>query len=135
MCLSNELSCEAGNFSCCQNLYRFFQSKILRLHFPPVEPWVVWSVLLRSCSSRLIHTQMWDCSVYQQLPCLESSPTQLLVSAPPTSLDKCFSLTPWLLDFYIIQFSGSSDYFLFLNLLSFLLCKEAKCIYLCVHLG
>ena len=35
------------------------------------------------------------------------------------------SLTPWLLDFYTVQFSGSSGYFLFLNLLSFFwLCEE-----------
>ena len=38
------------------------------------------------------------------------------------------SLTPWLLGFYTVQFSSSSGYFLFLNLLlSFWLCQEAKC--------
>ena len=46
------------------------------------------------------------------------------------------SLTPWLSDFHTVWFSGSSGGFLFLNLLlSFWLCKEAKCIYLCLHLG
>ena len=46
------------------------------------------------------------------------------------------SLTSWLLDFRTVQFSGNSGYFLFLNLLLyFWLCKEAKCIYLCLHLG
>ena len=47
------------------------------------------------------------------------------------------SLTPWLLDFHTVWFSGSSGYFLFLNLLLsfFWLCKEAKCIYLRLHLG
>ena len=47
------------------------------------------------------------------------------------------SLTPWLSDFPIVQFSGSSAYSLFLNLLLsfFWLCKEAKCIYLCFHIG
>ena len=46
------------------------------------------------------------------------------------------SLTPWLSDFHTIWFSVSSGYFLFLSLLSFFwLCKEAKCIYLCLHLG
>ena len=46
------------------------------------------------------------------------------------------SLTPWLSDFHTVQFSGSSGYFLFLNLLLsfFWLCGEAKCIYLCLHL-
>ena len=51
------------------------------------------------------------------------------------------SLTPWLLDFYRVWFfwlfPGSSGYFLHLNLLLsfFWLCDEAKCIYLCLHLG
>ena len=47
------------------------------------------------------------------------------------------SLTPWLLDFHTVWFSGSSGCLLFLNfLLSFFwLCEEAKCIYLCLHLG
>ena len=47
------------------------------------------------------------------------------------------SLTPWLLDFHTVQFSGSSGCFLFLNwLLSFFwLCEEAKYIYLCLYLG
>ena len=47
------------------------------------------------------------------------------------------SLTPWLLDFHTVWFSGISGCFLFLNLfLSFFwLCKEVKCVYLCLHLG
>ena len=47
------------------------------------------------------------------------------------------SLTPWLSDFHTIQLSGSSHYFLFLNLLlSYLwLCREAKSIYLRLQLG
>ena len=45
------------------------------------------------------------------------------------------TLTPWLLDFHTVQFSGSSGYFLFLNLLSFWSCKEAKRIYLCLLVG
>ena len=45
------------------------------------------------------------------------------------------SLTPWLLDFHTVQFSGSSGYFLFLILLIFWLFKETKCVYLCLHLG
>ena len=46
------------------------------------------------------------------------------------------SLTPWLLDFHTVRFSGSSGWFLFLNwLLSFFcLCEEAKCVYLSLHL-
>ena len=47
------------------------------------------------------------------------------------------SLTPWLSDFHTVWFSGSSGCFLFLNFLLcfFWLCKEAKCIYLHLHLG
>ena len=47
------------------------------------------------------------------------------------------SLTPWLLDFHTVWFSGSSGRFLFWNLLLsfFWLCEEAKSIYLCLHLG
>ena len=47
------------------------------------------------------------------------------------------SLIPWLWDFHTVRFSGHSGYFLFLNLLLsfFWLCEEAKCIYLCLHLG
>ena len=47
------------------------------------------------------------------------------------------SLTPWLSDFNTGRFSGSSGWFLFLSLLLsfFWLCKEAKCIYLCLQLG
>ena len=50
---------------------------------------------------------------------------------------KISCLTPWLLDFHTVQFSGSSGYFLFLNLLLsfFWLYEEAKCIYQCLHLG
>ena len=46
-------------------------------------------------------------------------------------------LTPWLLDFHTVQFFDSSGCFLFLYWLSsfFWLCKEAKHIYLHLHLG
>ena len=98
MGLSNELSCEAGSFSCCHNPHRFLQSEVLRLYFPALEPCVVRSVSLPSCSSQFFHTQMWNCLLHQlppcpvlQLPpCCESSPPQLPVSGPPTGLDECF---------------------------------------------
>ena len=46
------------------------------------------------------------------------------------------SLSPWLWDFHTVWFSGSSGWFLFLNLvLFFWLFEEAQCIYLCLHLG
>ena len=66
-------------------------------------------------------------------PCRESSPPQLPISTPLTSLNVS-SLTSWLLDFLTVGFSGSSGYLLLLNLLSsFWLCEEVKCIYLCLH--
>ena len=48
-----------------------------------------------------------------------------------------FSLTPQLSDFHTIRFSGSSGYFLYLNLLLsfFWLCEEGQCIYLHLYLG
>ena len=54
--LSNELTCEAGSLSCCRNPYRSFQSEVLSLYFPALEPWVVQSVSLPSCSSWFICT-------------------------------------------------------------------------------
>ena len=55
--LSNELPCEAGSFSCCcLNPYRFLQSEVLRLYFPMLGPWIVWSVSSPSGSSRFICT-------------------------------------------------------------------------------
>ena len=64
--------CEAGRFSYHCNPHRFFLSEGLRLYFPVLEPWVVQSVLLPSCSSRFICMQIWD--HYSALAaCLRSS--------------------------------------------------------------
>ena len=90
MGLSNELFCEAEHFSHCLNCHRFFQSEVLRLYFPMLEPWVAWSVLLLSCSSWFIHTQMWDHLLCQLPPCRGSSLLWLPVSSSPTSLDEYF---------------------------------------------
>ena len=98
MGLSNELSCEAESFSCCRlNPHRCFQSELLRLYFPELEPWVVRSVSLPSCSSRFICTGMWDCPLHKLLPHWYDSAAlpqvlsaRLPVSAPPTGLDECF---------------------------------------------
>ena len=80
---------------------------------------------------------MWDCQLPPCPPGLLATTLPPVLSTPPTGLDECF-LTPWLLDFHAVQFSSSSGVFcLFLNLLLsfFWLCKEAKCIYLCLQLG
>ena len=99
--LSNQLSYEAGSFSCCRlNPHRCFQSG-LRLYFPTLELWVVWSVLFPRCSSRFICMRMWDCRVRQLPPCRKSS----LPSCPSPPLLPVWmnvSLTPWLSDFYTV---------------------------------
>ena len=87
--LSNEHSCEAGGFSCHLKPQRFFQSEVLRLHFPTLEPWVLWSVSLRRCSSGFICTQIWDRPVCQLPPCCVPSPLRLPISTPPTGLNEC----------------------------------------------
>ena len=88
--LSNELSCEAGNFSQRLNPHRFYQSEVLRLYFPTLETWIVQSVSHPSCSSLFICTQMWDHLFHQLPPCLKSSLSQLPVSASPPGVDECF---------------------------------------------
>ena len=84
------------------------------LCFPTLEPWVAWSVLLPSCSSQFICMQIWD---------HRSSSRHLAVislhlrcpSPPLLPVRMNVSLTPWLLDFHTVQFSGSAGCFLFLN--------------------
>ena len=149
-----QLSSEAGTVPCCLNPHRFFQLKVLRLYPPaPQEPWVLLSVSLPSCSSRFISTRMWDCALHQPLsgPSASHRPpwssSHHLASSPlrpgvlylpllPVWMN-ISSVTPWLLDFHTVQFSGSSGCFLFLSLLLsfFWLCAEALCIYLHLHLG
>ena len=118
-------------------LPRCFQSEVLRLYFPTLEPWVVWSVLLPSCSSQFICMQTWDHPLFQPLPCHKSSLPRCPSLPLPLVWMNVSSLNPWLFGFYTIWFSGSSGYFLFLNLLLsfFWLCEEAQCIYLCLHIG
>ena len=53
-CGSLQLSCETGSFSCHCNPHKFLQPEVLKLYLPALEPWVVCSVSLPSCSSWLI---------------------------------------------------------------------------------
>ena len=135
MGLSSELSCEAGTFSSHLNPHRFLKTEVLRLYFPMLEPWVVWSVSLPSCSSWFICTQIWDrplCQppshlVWEPPPCPPWSSSYHLAASPlhPGCLSLALlqvwmnvsSLTPWFLGFQTVQFSVSSGCFLFLNLL------------------
>ena len=136
---SSELSCEAGSFSRWYNTHRFLQPQVLRLSFPLLEPWVVWSVLLPSCSSRFVLMHMWDCPVLQALPCGGPLQPGSWLSATPTSLDECFFFKSlvvglpcssifwqfWLFFFFILSW--------FLSF--FWLYKEAEHIYLHLNLG
>ena len=120
---SNGLLCEDGSFSHHRNPHRFLQSEVLRLPFPTLEPWVAWSVSLPSCSSWFIHMQMWDHLLHQPQPRLSWSSRRHYAMSPlrPSCLSlpllpvwmNVSSLTPWLLDFHTVWFSGSSGYFFF----------------------
>ena len=145
MGVSNELSCEAGSFSRCHNPHRFLLPEILRLYFLAPEPWVVRSVLLPSCSCQLSACKLGPPG--QPLLCSFWSASCHLATCPllPGFLSRPLlpvwmnvsSFASWLSDFHTVQLYGSSGLLLYLIfLLSFFwLCKEAKCIYLCLYLG
>ena len=132
------------SFSHCHNPHRFLQSEVLRLYFPTLESWVAQSVSFPQFLLAYLHANVGALGlpattlpnqVLQPLPCHKSSPPQLPISAPPTSLDGCFFF-----NFLIVGLTYSLIFclfcFLFLNLLSFFwLCEEVQCIYLCLHLS
>ena len=117
-----------------------FSLRGLRLYFPELEPWVVWSASIPHHSSGFICGRMWGRRVCQWSDCLprsshtppvsvppqqrESSPPQLPVSTPPTGLDEC-------LFFYLLGI-GLPCGSIFSQ---FWLCEEAQCVYLRRHLG
>ena len=78
-----------------------------------------------------------DRPLHQLLPCQEFSPPWLPISAPPTSLDKCFFFNSLVVRLPYSSISVSSGCFLFLNILLsfFWLCEGATCIYLCLPVG
>ena len=111
----------------------FFQSQVLRLYFPTLEPWVAWSVSLPSCSFQFICVQIWDLQVCQPLP---GPVLQLPISSSPTGLDECFFF-----NYLVVRLSNSSVFwqfslFLVLNLLLFFFWswEEPKRIRLCLSL-
>ena len=138
MGLSSELSYEAVSFSHCHlNPHRCFQSEALRLYFSALESWVVRSVSLPSSSSQFIHTQMSDhpvchfaCLVLQWPPCR-------VLFTPSTSLDECFFFNSLVVGLpYSSIFCQFWLFFVFKFVVVLLLvCEEAKCIYLYLHLG
>ena len=120
MGLSNELSCEAGSFSCCcLNPMGVFTQRFEALFPRAGALGCVVCFAPRHCSSWLIYARIWGNTtgqglpattlwgllvaawlapfhnpplhwVRQPLPCCESSLPQLPISAPPTGLDECF---------------------------------------------
>ena len=110
----------------------FYRQRFLRLYFPGLELWVVQSVLLPSCPSWFIFTQMWDLLALQPPGCWASSPPWLPISSPPTRLNKCFFFNSLVIRLLYNSIFWQFWLYLFLNLLSFFwLCKEVNCTYLC----
>ena len=137
MGLSNNLSCEAGSFSCCHlNSHRCFQSEVWGFISPS------WNPGLHGLSRSQLFLQVYLYShVGPQSPQVITLPpvfsAQLPISAPPTGLDECVfsnSLVAGLP--YSLIFCQFWLVFVFKLLLSFFwLCEEAQCVYLCFHLG
>ena len=130
-----------------------FSIRGLKLHLPALEPWVAWSASLpaicpslsvRECGAWAVLAATLSALlqnppphwVHQPPPCWESSPPQLPISAPPTGLDECFFFISLVFRLpYSSTFCQFWLFFVFKLLLSFWLCEEAQCVYLCLHLG
>ena len=131
-------------------------------YFPMLEPWVAWSVSLPplflpvylcanvgpqglpATTSWGLLTAAWPALfhnpplhwVRQPLPCCKSSLPQLPFPPPPPGLDECFFFISLVVGLpYSLIFCHFWLFFVFKLLLSFWLCEEAQCIYLCLHLG
>ena len=154
MGLSNELSCEAGSFSCCRlNPTGVFNQRFEAL-FPragalgcavcfaplPFLPVYLWAnvgqrSLLAAAWSVLFHNPQphWVC---QLPPCRESSLPWLPISTPPTSLDECFFFISLVVKLPCSLIFWQLWLFFVFKLLSFFwLGEEAQCVYLRLHLG
>ena len=102
-------------------------------------------LLLLGCPSGFLSTTHKCGTVCSTATCLHhttsclhhiASLPYLCNSAPPTHLDECGFLCPWLLDFHTVRFSVCSGCFLFLNCCCHSFgCARWQCVYLCLHLG
>ena len=134
---SNRLSWETGSFSHCLNPYRFLQQGFEAL-FPHTDtlgcavcltPQLLLVVYLHvnvvPSSLPATTLPMWFSSCCLALSPL--CPSCLSLPLLPVLMNVS-SLTPCLSDFHTVRCSGSSGYFLFVNLLLsfFCLCEEAK---------
>ena len=135
MGLSNKLSCEAGSFSHCLNPHRIFQSEgfrgFLSSHWKPGLHGLSRSPVYPHANVAL---PSLPATAYPGPPA-----TALLgvLSTPPTRLDECFFFKSLAVGLPYSSIFWQFWLFSVFNLLLsfFWLCKEAKCIYLCLHLG
>ena len=117
--LSNELCCEAGSFSCCR----------LNPHLFPL----CWSPGLWGLSPGPPAAALLELPAAALLGVVSS---RLPVSAPPTGLGECFFFISLVVRLpYSSIFWQLWLFFVFKLLSFFWLCKEAQCVYLCLHLG
>ena len=158
MGLSNHLSCEAGSFCCRLNTHGVFSQRFEALFPragalgcavcfapPPFLPvYLCVKVGLQGLPATTfwgLPTAAWPAPFHNlpppPLPCCESSPPQLPISAPPTCLDECFLFISLVVRLpYSSIFCQFWLFFVFKLLSSFFwLCEEAQCVYLCLHLG
>ena len=109
-----------------------FSIRGLRLYFPELEPWVVQSVSspvgppclsMRECGATGSASSCTACPVHSTIhhlsgfDCVAASPLNPGCPSPPLLLvwTNVSALSPWLSDFFAVQFSVSSGCFLFLN--------------------
>ena len=144
MGLSIDLSCEAGSLLLPPQPPQVFSISCLRLYFPALELWVVWSVTWST--SCCLAGQLKLCSPCSTICHLAGSASRRLAVSP---LHPAAHLHPsdrsgrmFLLYLLGCQTSIEFDFlsvlvvFVFKLLLSFFwLCKEAQCVYLHLHLG
>ena len=118
------------------------------LYFHVLEPWVARSASLptiplglsmRECGASGSASCSLACPVPQSTTSLGLPVAALLrvLSSPPSGLDECFFFISLVVGLpYSSIFCQFWLFFVFKLLLSFFwLCKEAQCVYLCLHLG
>ena len=108
----------------------------LRLYFPILEPWVVWSVSLTIWSSWFICMRMWNYPLQDLRPHWVLS-TWLPFSAPPTGLDECFFFNSLVVGLPYSLVFCQFCFFFFFNCCcpSFGCARRKQCVYLRLHLG